>query len=525
MPFVKKPSALLVRAPLLAALAVVSALLICACPAREAAPEQDAATTATQVAAGSESEGVSLWYEFVVSEIGFMLDENGELPQSLDDWKRKAEAEGCTAGVWSEMLREHGVDLSSPEYTSQPVREQLHISRQLSPHLTITFGEDDSEWLAATAMMWEDRVSYTGKFSVEYLQQLAGMTGTDLEFKEKETTTVRQHGTDGTRTTKPEVHSLVAREAGLGYYVNRSRLPTMSDAFINCSVLNLPALAERDISSLGAEHHLTPVLERLPDVQENKPPEDAPRFPPPPPEPDPWRDFVANPLTPLTQELGRLPRGYAEWKRVISSYDYPERSTPPFADADAPQTEPWRIQRLDGRTLIIVDVLERVSELQATFPDAASDWISISYNRHACRWDEMVFKPEYLLAMVEKAGGTVHTEDYSKMVPDLMAMSRGKLDADKDSAISWQERESEPMREETGTRTFALFRDSGNGYDVTLEISDFYESASGQRQYGDAAITVSIFALDRVGPLTEENIKDAEMLQTLRKLEALPGND
>jgi len=80
------------------------------------------------------------------------------------------------------------------------------------------------------------------------------------------------------------------------------------------------------------------------------------------------------------------------------------------------------------------------------------------------------------------------------------------------------------MYEETGIKTLALFRDSGNGYDVTLEISDFYESASGQRQYGDAAITVSIFALDRIGPLTEENIKDPEMLQTLRKLAALPGN-
>ena len=80
------------------------------------------------------------------------------------------------------------------------------------------------------------------------------------------------------------------------------------------------------------------------------------------------------------------------------------------------------------------------------------------------------------------------------------------------------------MREETGTRTFALFRDGGKGYDVTLEISDFYESSSGQRQYGDAAITVSIFALDRIGPLTEENIKDAEMLAMLRKLAALPDN-
>ena len=80
------------------------------------------------------------------------------------------------------------------------------------------------------------------------------------------------------------------------------------------------------------------------------------------------------------------------------------------------------------------------------------------------------------------------------------------------------------MYEETGIKTLALFRDSGNGYDVTLEISDFYESSSGQRQYGDAAITVSIFALERIGALTEENVKNVKMLAMLRKLAALPGN-
>lgn len=80
------------------------------------------------------------------------------------------------------------------------------------------------------------------------------------------------------------------------------------------------------------------------------------------------------------------------------------------------------------------------------------------------------------------------------------------------------------MYEETGVKTFPLFRSSGTGYEVTLKISDWYESVSGSKQFGDAALTVTIYALERIGALTEENVKNVEMLAMLRKLAALPGN-
>lgn len=484
----KKPSAILVKAPLIAALAVASAMLMCACPAREAAPGQDAATTGTLLAAGSESNGVSLWYEFVVSEIGFMLDENGELPQSLDDWKHKAEEEGCATWIF---------DASSPRYMHRGFQRALHIDQHLKADIEVYFDNAAENWLQLVIHTDEYFATEHQKFSMSYLEWLAESVGTELVYKSLEEIPDPE---DPERNVKfsPAAYTFTAREESLLYVALKEKMTGMGlyvgiPRFVVIGVLNLPALNSRSITSLKEENEFAEEFAVLPDVPENQPPPDSPRLPAPPPLPAPQAVFLAEPFSLVTTTEEHFPCDYTKWIETL------ERG----------EAHRWECRELNWQSIstikgrkITVNYIGRITDIDIRFRDRSSGWSSIAYERVAHRWDELVFQPAFWEKMLERYPGEMHTQDlyesrtlFGPVEIENVGLEHKLWLCDGDLACS------------------AALRD----YSPDL--------IWGLRGIRNPEISVVVYALDRIGPLTKENIKDAGMLQTLRKLAALPANE
>ena len=172
----QRRNARLAKALIMLAPIVSSALLMCACPAREAASGQDATTTATQLATDNKTEGVSLWYEFVVSEIGFMLDENGELPQSLDDWKRKAEDVGGRAVTTIHLANDEGQLI-----TERLPENQIQLEYELAPFVDIYFFSDFTEWSCLSYRLGLHSLPSRYSFSPGYINSLTEVAQGDIK--------------------------------------------------------------------------------------------------------------------------------------------------------------------------------------------------------------------------------------------------------------------------------------------------------------------------------------------------------
>ena len=483
----------LAKAPLMLAPAVASTILMCACPARETASGQGSATTATQLATDSKTEGVSLWYEFVVSEIGFMLDENGELPKSLDDWKRRVEDVGGRTVTTQYVGDDEG------QITTEPLPEnEVQFEFGFMPRISLYFFSDLTEWSCLSYNLDLYSLPSRDRFSPGQISRLAAIArGSVEEISQEETSDF------------PEIHISLTHfhERGIGY---RAVVTTNSDKPIHsCSVYvyNLETAAGHDVESIelfssGFD------LASIEHPQENVPRDDAPKLPVEP-EPDPWRDFVAEPLSWLLSDSEEIPEFYSGWHRLLSSQRFQEELNYLYRDCER---ENFALSEVNDGVVLGLEETIRLSSVKVLFRSALEPWISISYTRGGWRWDEKVFDPAYLQKMADKYGGSLECSESTR------PFWQRKF-SPFESFISGEGRWIQQKEIEANL----LLRHGDYGYMASLSLSDNSERESGEG-WILPGIDVTIFALDRIGPLTEENIKDAEMLKTLRKLAALPAS-
>jgi hypothetical protein len=354
--------------------------------------------------------------------------------------------------------------------------------------MTISFFDDLEEWSTISYNHSSDSFKGNAKLSRESLATLAAVSGGCVT--EEEENTEFEYWTSGS-------FQALFREGGVGYYL---AFTTWDGKVERCTAnaLNLAGSKQRGLEPAAiweAEFDLNALLA----TGENTPPTDPPRQPLIP-TPDPWRDFVLEPLSDVQQENGELPSTYGEWIAQLTS---PKAKKPIEGLVFTLTNEPQTIRGPGSQVTVYKRLTGQLTDLSVHFKNESTPWMRLAYTRDNRRWNEWVFSPAYLEEMKELFEGRITSE------PGIV--ERGSKSSYYHASISAKHH----------TRYRLLLRSGRFGYEVYYNLPNDWGEVPAEMHRAQT-LKVKVYSLDGVGPLTPENIADPDELETLKQFEKLP---